>query len=506
MKNLKKLLAGALAVTSMITVASCNGGDRSSGDNSDGARTTTTADPAATTTEATTVAITTTHDTNKAVQEAVANLEVETSFNPTKKLKWLGNWAIDNTSAEIELFKTLYGVPEENSGDYADNEKGLVVVSDVCDWADRYNALGKAVAGGTPPDLFPFENDYFPLTAYKNMFQPIDGVIDTSGSEFDGWRELSDYMTWNGKHYVIPVEFYPQWVLFYRRSIIEENGFADPYELFMNGEWTWDTFLEMADTFQKTGESKHIIDGWYTPQAIFSTTGVPFVSIDKDTGKVNSNLYDPNVERAAAMVESLGREGYVRSQWFDGQVSEKAWCTGDTLFWIDGFWFYQGNGHVYAGPDGYNWGYDDVFFVPAPKDPLADASYMAYKVYGYAFCAGSTNKDGYQAMVQCQMLTLADENVQAASRQALMENEMWTDTQMDFREKLYSPTETPLSPVYEFATGIDQANSQQSDAPIDNIRKLCMNPDYTYVGQRAEYGPLIESPVKELNAALGFTD
>ena len=45
---------------------------------------------------------------------------------------------------------------------------------------------------------------------------------------------------WGGKVYTPIVDVNPATLLWYRKSIIEENGFDDPWELFEKGEWTYD--------------------------------------------------------------------------------------------------------------------------------------------------------------------------------------------------------------------------------------------------------------------------
>ena len=503
MKKINKLLAAALSLATIVSAASCGGGGGRTENTAApaGNGDSTTAAPADTTTTSAAPIEIVTYDTNAEVQDAVTNVAVDDTIKPEKKLVFMGNWKIDNTQAAIELFKANYGIPEEGSTAYGEKTEDEVVVSKVVDYASRYDKLGAAIAAGDPPDIFPFENDIFPLPAYKNMFQSIDDVIDMSGSEWDGWRELSDQFIWAGKHYLAPCEFYPAQILYYRRSVIEEAGLTDPYELFLNGEWDWDAFLDMADKFQKTGENKYVCDGWYIQSLLFASTGVPIVGIEN--GRVVNNLNNPNVERAANVISTLCAQNYryplVENGW---SVNEKAWVNGDTLFFDDGFWFYQGNGHKYCEKMG--WDYDEVFFVPCPKDPQADKFYHSYKVFGYALCAGSTNYDSYKALCQCLVLSLQDDKVKEASRSQLMENEKWTETQMAFREQLYSVTDTPLTPCFDFRTGIDNDNAKSDGtAPIDKIVKEPYNDTAnTFTAARAEYGGVIQASIDELNAAL----
>ncbi len=520
MKRSTKLIAAALSLAAIVSAASCNSGSGNStsdGNSSGGERvkseTTTTAAPVET------------YERNEGVQEAVKDAAgdiVDTTLKP-KKLVFMGNWTIDNTLPAVEMLRQVY------------NEPDFEVESIVVDWASRFQRLGQAIASGDPPDIFPFENEYFPFSVYNNYFQSIDGVIDMSGPEWDGWRELSDNFVWAGKHYVAPIESYPAQVLFYRRSVIAEAGLEDPYELFLEGKWDWDAFLDMADKFQMTGTNKYICDGWYLPSMIFSTTGVPCIGV-KD-GKVVNNYFDANVERAANVVAKIFEQGYYHEGIVDGSISEDDWCNGNTLFWGDGTWFYQGNGHKYCEKYRWTWDepdfeievnkkdengktvkdadgntvkekvwvdYDDVFFVPTPKDPNADKYYHDYKVFGYAFCSSSTNTDGFKAWTQCNIACLYDEAVQAAAKAQLMENEKWTDKQVEFRMQLYSVKDTPLTPSFDFRKGIggDSANNDGTSPTDWIVFAPTRSESNTFTVARAEYNGAINKYIEEINASV----
>ena len=158
MKRSQKLLACALALTTVISAAACGNGSGGRADTTTGANANTpagTTEAAVTTTAATTTAAT--NDTDAAVQDLASNTEVDKDLNPTKKIKWLCWWPIDETSAESELFKANYGVPEEGSTAYGEEFADKIFVFNQVSYGDRYDALGKLVASGDSPDMFPFE-------------------------------------------------------------------------------------------------------------------------------------------------------------------------------------------------------------------------------------------------------------------------------------------------------------------------------------------------------------
>ena len=495
MKKINKTVAAALALATVITAASCsssNGGGRQTDAPANN-------NEAQNTTAATTTTPLETNDTDAAVQELASNIEVDTSINPEKKLKWLAWWPIDETSAEAELFKANYGIPEEGSQEYGAEYADKISVYTSVAYQDRYDKLGQMVSSGDSPDIFPFEIGYFPLSAYKGMFQSVDGIIDTYSEEWADTREVMDKFMWGGKNYTPIVKEGTSYLWYYRKSILEEAGLPDPYELYKSGEWTWDALLDMADKFQQTGENKYLCDGWYISRSILCTTGTPLVGMEN--GQLVNNLKNSNVERAMEVISKLAAQNYgypkVENGW---SVNEKMWCNGDILFFVDGTWFYQGNGHKYA--EKFGWGYDDVFFVPAPKDPKADAYYQEMKVDPIMFVAGSTNVDSYKAWIQCNLIASKDPEVNAAAREKLMRDEKWTAEQRDFIEELESGT--VLTGVYDFRNGISTAcaNSDGSSPTDKLINDPYNSTDNTYAGLRSEFEGEIGAAIDELNASV----
>lgn len=411
MKNSKKIVSSVLAASVILGVSACNGGG--GGRNTD----TTTAPVNATTTTAATSA--TTLDTDAKLQEIVADkaedLKLSDVESVEKKIKWLAWWDIDETSAACELFKAQYGIPEEGNDSYGAEFTNEIFVWTNVAYADRYDRLGQMVASGDSPDIFPFEIGYFPLSAIMNMFQPIDGIVDTTTDEWSEYRSTMDQFMWGGKNWCAIMNIEPNTVLYYRRSVCEDAGIEDPWKLYENGEWTWDKFLEMADVFQNSGESRFVIDGWNIADYFIATTGTPMVSIDD--GKLVSHLNDPAVERAMNFVETLASEDY-RYPWdLNGYSTNfRAWMNGDTLFFSDGVWAYKEQ-LMQKAIAKYGWEENDVFYVPFPRDPNADNYYQMMKQDALMLCGGSTNYDGFKAYTNCCLQASKDPDVAAQDRE-----------------------------------------------------------------------------------------
>ena len=485
----KRILSSVLAAATVISVAGCNSGS--------GRQEVSTTTNAATTT---TVA-TTTLDTDEAVQDAVENIAEDTKLELTvdKKIKWLAWWDIDETQAAAELFKSQYGIPEEGDASYgADFANEIFVWTNVA-YADRYDKLGQLVAAGDSPDIFPFEIGYFPISAYMNMFQPIDGIVDTTTEDWSAYRSVMDEFMWDNKNWCAIVDINPNYVLWYRKTIIDEVGLEDPYELYKNGEWTWDKFLEMAEVFQNSGDSKYVIDGWNVPDGFLATTGTPLVSIED--GKLVHHLNDPAVEKCMTFIEKLATEDY-RYPWdLNGySTNQRAWFNGDTLFFLDGTWAFESDSWI-KYRERYEWADDELWFVPYPRDPDADQYYQAMKQDAYMLCAGAQNVDGFAAWTNCVLVASKDESVVATQREKSKRDFGWTDEHLDFLQEL----KTSMVPVWDFKNGVSVTCA--ADGMDDSPTRAVLCRPYTFAGEtytqvRAEWENIIDAQVNEANSKL----
>ena len=488
----KRIISSALAVATIISVAGCNNGEGGR------AEVQTTTNAATTTTVATT-----TLDTDAAVQEAIGEIAEDTKLDTVesvdKKIKWLAWWDMDETQAAAELFKAQYGIPEEGDASYgADFANDIFVWTNVA-YGDRYDKLGQMVASGDSPDIFPFEIGYFPISAYMNMFQPIDGIIDTTTEDWSKYRDTMDDFMWDNKNWCAITAINTNYVLWYRKTIIEENGLQDPYELYKNGEWTWDKFLEMADIFQQSGEGRYVIDGWNVPDGFIATTGTPLVSIED--GKLTSHLNDPAIEKCMAFIETLATEDY-RYPWdLNGySTNQRGWFNGETLFFLDGTWAFESDAWI-KYRQRFEWADDELFFVPYPRDPDADAYYQAMKQDAYMLCAGAQNVDGFAAWTNCVLIASKDESVVEAQREKSKRDFGWTDEHLDLLEEL----KTSMIPVWDFKNGVSVTCA--ADGMDDSPTRAVLCRPYTFAGEtytqlRAEWENIIDAQIAEANGKL----
>lgn len=397
-------------------------------------------------------------DDYKASLSGTKNADIEV----TKKIKYLGWWAIDETQASAVLFKQVYGVPDEASG------SGIFDYTNVA-YGDRYTKLTALVTSGDSPDIFQFEMGNYPYTAAKDLFQPIDDVIDLNTPLWERNREIMDKFKWNGRDYCAITTINLDTLLWYRKSVIAENNLDDPYELFKSGNWNWNTFLDMCAKFSNPDEGKYCIDGWAIPEKFVATTGVPMISLSSE-GKLECNFYNADIERCmTTVVDQMFKQNYryPRHELNGWGINQGNFVSGDTLFWGSlGYTIkddFQGTFKREGWEDGEMW------CVPIPKDPNSDKYYQCMKNDSWMLCGGAQNKEGFAAWNLCCMATAFDKEAEKVGDEQMMHNNLgFTQELLDHMRSLQF--DGVLTPVFDFKNGIGQDVVEgTADDPITSL-------------------------------------
>lgn len=114
--------------------------------------------------------------------------------------------------------------------------------------------LAKSVASGMPYDIIANHGNYYPSLINSDLLEPLDSYItdaEMSNSKNPTAGGLSadvlKSFQWGGKYYAAgsAKSIYSD-VFMYNKKMFNDAGLEDPWELYQNGKWTWDKFMEMA--------------------------------------------------------------------------------------------------------------------------------------------------------------------------------------------------------------------------------------------------------------------
>lgn len=497
MRKYTKAIAGALALVSAVTAFSgC------SGSGSPATTSGTTDSSAASTTGETQKQM----SENEGVQSAVNNVSAGENYKDIKvdtKIKWMAWWDIQEASPAVEVFKKLYGTPENKPKGYESvADENVFVNVKVSSYADRYTSLSKLVQSDDSPDCFPFEICNYPYSVYQNLFQPLDGIIDFTTDDWADYKEAIDKFNWGGKNYCPIMSLVPTSFLWYRKSTVEEAGLDDPWELYESGKWTWETFLTMARKFSDPDNGKYVLDGYYPENNFVCTTGTPLIALEG--GKLVSHLNDANIEKCLDMLRSFDNTQeqlrYPRDIDNNWSPSYPEWINGNTLFFEDGTWRYEETWRLYKKKQ--KWDDDEINFVPFPQMDGSDKYYQSMKQDSIMLVAGSKNIDGYKAWIYANLVASNDPEIQKAGREQSKAEYDWTDTLLDRLDTMKDPT--AFTGVFDFKNGIGQdiASTDNQDDPVEQLTKGPYMTGESYTSFREQYQGQIDARLAELNKTV----
>lgn len=499
MKKFKAIASVLLAAATVLSLTACEeeGVNPNSGAPNSAAPSTTAS-----------VQSTTTYAENAGVNEAVKNVDVTSLDDPdikvTKRIKWLAwnDWIQDETGAAAVLFKEVYGIPE--SGDDPESAGQIFENASVA-YADRYEALGKYIASDDSPDLFPFEDYDYPTGAVLGRYNAIDDVVDLSSPKYNGTREIMKQYELNGKNYCQITSVLISNYMYYRPNLLAAIGAEDPYELFQKGEWTWDKFLEIARLWQDSDEGKYVIDGYNPEISFLATTGKPMVTLENN--QLVNNLYSAEFDNCEQnMISVLQSEDlrYPRQTLNNSGINEREWYNGNILFHADGdYWIWKDRLAKWAISGKFDWGPEDVMFVPFPKATQDSEYYEMIKLECQMYVKGSKNPEGVRAWFDCMATVANDPDIKKASREQALENYHFTEKMLDFHNQLTALDGTsPVTLVAEFRNALDKNHGMDTNSPVNSILTVPYLEGESYTQLREQNNPEIQDSIDTLNEKI----
>ncbi|MBR1563430.1 MAG: extracellular solute-binding protein [Ruminococcus sp.] len=368
---------------------------------------------------------------------------------------------------------------------------GTVKLSRYPNSNDRFDELAARLLSGTDiPDMMWLNNFSFPSYAVKELFQPIDGIVDFDSSLWAETKQAADLYSISGRHYAAPISITPASLMLYRKDIIESNGLDDPYELYMNGKWNRETLFGLMDTFCEQ-EGHYGINGYFT-DALFRAEGLPIVGFD---GKEFVNNMDN--EKLLPIVDYLydiRDRGFIASGWWD--KGEDALKDGNILFYSMGPWAMTGTRALTEQKYG---------LVPMPSE---DNAYNVGDAHSMLWVAGSEKSGAMKTWLECMRYCETDKDTQNYLRDKFFsDNPGWTDemyevykSQTGFDKPLVSEYAYGLSP--ELTTIDQELGYAPADLVTDPITSMYLDKKYDWEQLKGMYLGLIDDHVKEYNQKL----
>ena len=454
-KTTAKFLAGILSAASVFSLASC------SDDSSSGIVETTTSK---------------TEWTGDNIEVTIDEEAVDTTVDISgQTLKWMGIYDLNPTndsnerSVELAIFEDTYGAKIQD----------IHTTS-----ATRFDDLATAIMGGDPPDIFIYEWRSFPYDTQKGQFQPVDSIIDWTDPMWADVKDTADLFTWKGEHYLAPLGYATSdtQVLMYNKTTVEEEGLDDPYELYLEGKWDWNAFLNIMKKYVDSGDSRYGICGWWENAFVY-TSGDTLISYDGQ--KYVNNLYSEKIERAQNVLREVAVNELFKTGWFQGAGVFTDLET--PLFYGMGTWAY--NDVAKAHPD------DVIQIVPFPRDPEQDKDFFSANIMAYMWVKGSENADCVKTWLNINRLVNYDPQYTDVTKEKFLQNnQYWSSEMYDVAMNFYDPDKFTFAFDYGFGLGTDM------EANMNSLYYDVANGKYESWSQlREEYKNIVDEIISQYN-------
>ena len=413
-----------------------------------------------------------------------------------QEIVWLADYDINPTnnndrSVALSLFEDVYGA------------KVKFVLADS---NEKFTKLAAMILSGDEVDMFPYEWDAVPNGVVKEQYEALDPYFGALGMEEDGlWDDMSDVIDmfeYNGQHYVVPFDVSDPLVITYSRKMMEEEGLDDPYELYLDGKWDWNKFMEMMESFVSgapEGTTRYGINGWFG-QAIIQSTG--HTVINYDGTKFENNIDDPQIEKAELLMQDIASKHLYQPEWI-GYFPD----THNTLFFAMGDWA-LGTSNA-KNPD------SDLMVVPFPKSPDADRNYLCCNYAAKMLVRNSTKGEAVATYIKCERVAATqEEDRKIAKQKALVEEKtaagktksFVTEEQYDALKTFLDPSK--VTPMFDFAYGMgDRMNGDgdytyETRGVMNNLTQALLEGDShvdSWATLRDSWTGVIDEEVKRFN-------
>ena len=367
---------------------------------------------------------------------------------------------------------------------------------------ERFDKLADAImANKDVPDIFNYEWLSFPSQVVKDMYKPVDEIVDFDSPLWLGVKDTADQFVLGGKHYVAPLTFVASSMLCYDKDVIEAEGLDDPYDMYVEGTWDWDAFRSLMEEYVGNAPAdteRYGINGFFR-QHFIQQTGKTMVNYDQDSGVFTSNLKDPDIEKGEQQLYEMMKSNLFYNDWVgSARDAFKKGC----LFYAMGDWAYSGNN---SPKEGENWG-----IVPHPQYPDNPQKITTSDMKAFMWVRGSEKADAVKTWFECCRTAYSDPEYQETNRQKFFENNpYWTDEMYDVEMDVQSDD---YKMIFDYAFGVSTALGDESgfDGNIKLVDAL-----YSYSSQindegtqmtwtqvREKYSATVESELKTLNESI----
>ncbi|MCJ8009922.1 ABC transporter substrate-binding protein [Lederbergia wuyishanensis] len=329
----------------------------------------------------------------------------------------------------------------------------------VVPWEEKVNQLTASVLANEPiGDLVGLDTNMTAAMVQQDYLYALDDIIDISNSKIND--TLKKMGTFNEKVYLMKHETNESGGMYYNKTMFEQAGLTDPYELQEAGEWTWDAMLDAAKKL--TTGSNYGLSGDANLLAEYSIVTNGGKVLDTTTGEVL--LDSPEAMEGLEFMASLFNEHkVVKPNEGDTWNNPRQYFTEGLVGMTQG-WVWEADGRSETP---FEWGY--VFWPKGPKG--SDYQTIVSSAEGMTIPKGVESPEiVYQIWEDLQLWEANGENV-IEWFEDVMPNEESVDTATQMLEKI-NANYWPAYDLYDAFWGTYGSISNGDESPSQAIAKV----------------------------------
>lgn len=257
-------------------------------------------------------------------------------------------------------------------------ETGIKVKWVVGSYDNYASELAAMVSADNAPDVLRLKCRNVALL--KEM-QPLEEACGYKFSDSVWDKELMSHYTIKGKVYATNYKntlMQNPCMMIYNKSLISQYQLTDPYNLYKQGKWTMDAFVEICRAFVDKAGSGYYAWSPLTGEDLLNKRGVSYTNFD-GTKYVN-NMSNPQVLAGFKEHARYTEMGITTGSFYQGS----AWESGKILFFTNAAISARKNS---GGVNTEMQKKGTLGVVPMPKDTTLDKEYQViteYESYGIA--------------------------------------------------------------------------------------------------------------------------
>lgn len=303
---------------------------------------------------------------------------------PTKK-KGLYE-GLKDTTVQVPIFGDLDELTKKQV-DAFKAKYGATVKFTQYGWQEYQSKIIQMVGSKTPPDLTPVFDQQFLTYVGRNVIQSPADYVNLDDPVWN--KELCRLYEWGGKLWGVSTDKdLGVFGIYYNKDLFEENGVDDPYTLYKQGKWTFDTFRQAAKDLTVFKDGNRTITGfacwkWDILSMANGGTGIALT----DNNGIQITLDKPNELTAFQLIQNM-------------QLTDKSY---DYAMSSKDNYFQAGRIAMIAERPAYSAlyykGKFDIGWVPLPKGPDVKGEIAPCIVRSWAVPVGAKNPEGGMAYV-----------------------------------------------------------------------------------------------------------